>query len=268
MAKPFVVEDDLGNKISLDKPAERIVSLAPHLTEILFSLDVGDKIVGTVKYSDFPEQALDIPRLGDAFSLNVEAIVAMRPDIIFAWHTGGASESVQRLADLGIPVFINHSQSLSNISSSFVQIGKLVGKQANGLRLKSQFDEKLSQLASQRVDRPVIFFQISDQDLYSVSDRHIIGKTIHHCGGKNLFSEMLPSVSLVSLEAVIAGAPDLIFVTQSQGESPWAKRWQKYSQFKGRISAIDPGVISRPSFRMLEGIKGICEQISSVDTTR
>lgn len=265
-AEPIVVKDDLGNQIILSKPAIRIVSLAPHLTEILFSLGVGDHIVGTVKYSDYPEKALDIPRLGDAFSLNVEAIVAMQPDIIFAWQTGGGSQSVQRLADFDIPIFINHSQALTDISSGFVRIGKLVGKSANGLRLKSQFDQKLQALLSQRANSPVIFFQISDQNIYSISDRHIIGRTIRHCGGQNLYSELRPDVSLVSLETVIAGRPDLIIVTQTKGQSPWVKRWQKYPQFQNSVRTIDPGIVSRPSFRMLEGIERICEQISSIDT--
>ena len=267
-AESIVVKDDLDNQIILGKPATRIISLAPHLTEILFSLGVGDRIVGTVKYSDYPQQALDIPRLGDAFSLNIEAVVAMKPDIIFAWQTGGVSESVRRLADLDIPIFINHSRALTDISGGFVRIGKLVGKSANGLRLKSQFDQKLQGLLSQRVDRPVVFFQISDQDLYSISDRHIIGKTIRHCGGQNLYSELRPDVSLVSLETVMAGRPDLIIVTHSKGQSPWVKRWQKYPQFQDRVRTIDPGIVSRPSFRMLEGIEGICKQISSVDTPR
>jgi len=270
----IVVLDDLGNEVTISQPAARIVSLAPHLTEILFSLDVGDKIVGTVKFSDFPKKAKNIPRLGDAFALNVEAIVAMQPDIIFAWHTGGVSASVERLNELGIPVFVNHSSSLNDIASGFVRMGKLVGKAANGLRLQSQFNEKLKRLESDILDGPVVFFQISDQDLYTISDNHIIGQSIRHCGGQNLFPDLQPDVTLVSKEAVIAGSPDLILLTHSTMNSPgtkaspWLNRWQSYSFFKGRVALIDPGLISRPSFRMLEGLSRICELIAPVDGYR
>ena len=103
----IVVIDDLGNTVRISKPAAKIVSLAPHLTELLFSLGVGDRIVGTSRYSDYPPAAKNIPVVGDAFSVNVEAVVALQPDIVFAWSTGGANRALVRLKKLGYAIFLN-----------------------------------------------------------------------------------------------------------------------------------------------------------------
>ena len=109
-----------------------------------------------------------------------------------------------------------------------------------------------------------MFFQISDQDLYSVNEKHLIGQAISLCGGRNLFPELEPSVTLVSKEAVVAGQPDLILITQVPAGpvSPWINRWQKYEQFEYRVRTIDPNLISRPSFRMLDGVQVICRLIA------
>ena len=107
------VVDDLGNQVMLESPAVRIVSLAPHLTEILFELGVGDNVIATVSYADFPEEAKLIPRVGDAFSVNVEQLVAMQPDIIFAWESGGVNKALKRLENLGFTIFRNEAPSLA-----------------------------------------------------------------------------------------------------------------------------------------------------------
>ena len=138
--------DDRGNEVTLVSPATRIVSLAPHLTEILFALGVGEKIVATVTYSDYPEAAKKIDRLGDAFSLNVEAVLSLQPDIIFAWHTGGINRPVQRLRELGIPVYVNESQRLDDIADGVSRIGRLVGADIKGRELQHLFKSKLAVL--------------------------------------------------------------------------------------------------------------------------
>ena len=258
------VKDDLDNHVVLEQPATRIVSLAPHLTEILFSLGVGDKIVGTVRYSDFPPQAKQIPHLGDAFSLNLESVLAMRPDIIFAWHTGGVNRPIQRLKDLGIAVYVNEARTLGSIAAGLNRISKLVGASEQGSKLEEAFLQTLDELAVTYTVRPVVFFQISDQDLYTVNDKHLIGQAINHCGALNLFADIEPSVTLVSKEAILAGDPDLLILTQQPGgiRSPWLARWRDYEDLKGRLRTIDPSLISRPSFRMLDGVKELCRLIS------
>jgi iron complex transport system substrate-binding protein len=260
------VKDDLGNDVVLTGQASRIVSLSPHLTEILFALGVGKHIVGTVRYSDYPEQAKKIPRLGDAFSVNVESVLSMQPDLIFSWYTGGINRSVERLKRLGIPVYVNESSSLTSLADGLLRMGTLVGASEKAQQLKEQFLRELGSLKVSAENGPRVFFQISDQDLYTVNESHLIGQTIKHCGGQNLFPSLNPDVTLVSKEAVVAGQPDLILITQVPGtpDSPWIDRWQRYERFEDRIRTIDPNLISRPSFRMLDGIREVCRLISAL----
>ncbi|MEX0943490.1 MAG: ABC transporter substrate-binding protein [Pseudomonadales bacterium] len=267
-ADPITVLDDVGREVSLAKPAVRVVSLAPHLTEILFELGVGHRVVGTVQYSDYPEAAKSIPRLGDAFSINVEAVLAMAPDIIFAWRTGGSNRALTKLESLGIPVYYNEAPRLEDIGPGIVKIAKLLGQGEVGRQLAAGFDEAFSRLAllhgnhEDRVD-PRVFFQISDENLYTVNGEHLIGQAISLCGGSNLFAELKTPVPLVSKEAVVMGRPDLIIITRVPGAPPssWVEKWQTFEILEGRIASIDPNLISRPGPRMRDGIARVCQLI-------
>jgi iron complex transport system substrate-binding protein len=271
--KPVVAVDDMGNRVQLVSPAKRIVSLAPHLTEILFELGVGDKVIATVSYADFPDAAKLIPRVGDAFSINVEKVVALQPEIIFAWETGGANKSLQRLEKLGFKIFKNEAPSLEGIANTALNMGILVGEAERGRKLSSRYltalkQLRLSQRASEKtsLDSPLkVFFQISDQDLYTVSDRHLIGQAINLCGAQNLFADVPISVPLANLESVLKGQPNIVFITRLPGGpvSSWEDRWKKLLGSQVQLISIDPNSISRPSLRMLDGIEFLCSAIKS-----
>ena len=258
----IMVEDDMGHTVTLEQPAQRIISLSPHLTELLFTLEVDDQLVGTSRYSNYPEAARDVPRVGDAFSINIELIVSLRPDLVLAWHTGGANKGIARLRDLGIPIYVNESPSLESIGETLLNVGQLAGSPV-AASISKQYREQLAGLKSAYENPPSVFFQISDVDLYSVSDQHLIGEAIRHCGGRNIFPSLPASVSQVSQEAVLANNPDVLLVTQVPGQAPgpWFDRWQSFDLLTGRLVAIDPNLISRPSFRMLAGIEQVCAAI-------
>jgi iron complex transport system substrate-binding protein len=264
MAERIDVQDDTGRPVSLPAPAGRIISLSPHLTEILFDLEVGDRIVATVRYSDYPEAAKEIPRLGDAFSVNVEAVLANTPDIIFAWRTGGSGKALEQLIELGIPVYFNEAPGLSSIGNSVINIGKLVGEPERGAAIADTFNEALETFRrSAPQERVRTFFQISDQSLYTVNGDHLIGEAISICGGENIFADVVAPVPQVGKEAVLSAAPDLIIITQVPGSPPsdWVSIWQAYEGFEGRVKTIDPNLISRPGPRMMEGIGRMCDLI-------
>lgn len=261
LAAPIAVTDDTGHRVTLEAPARRIVSLAPHLTSILFALDVGDEIVGTSRYSDYPAAAKKIPRLGDAFSVSVEAVVARRPDIVFAWRSGGSDRALARIEALGIPVFFYAARRLPDIARSVEKMAVLVGKGDRGRALAGHFLARLEALKRPAGSEPVrVFFQISDQNLYTVNNRHLIGQAIQWCGGVNVFGEARARVPMVSKEAVIGAAPDLILITRARGNppSPWAARWNAYPSLAGKVAYIDPDLISRPGLRMTQGIARLC----------
>tara|TARA_B110000238_G_scaffold123946_1_gene134130 strand:+ start:3407 stop:4309 length:903 start_codon:yes stop_codon:yes gene_type:complete len=257
------VIDDLGEEVVLLKPARRVISLAPHITELIYSLGAEKQIVGTVKYSDYPPKASTLPRIGDAFSLNIESVLALKPDLIIAWHTGGNNRPIERLRSLGLPVYTNEAKSLAGIGEAIIDIAALLGKKERGFALQQEFVTALENSRVVKKSSPVIFFQISDQELYTVSSEHLIGQAINHCGGKNLFSDISPNVSQVNQEMILANQPDVIVVTQRPGsESAWVKTWRGFTGTQYQVDTIDPDLISRPSLRMLDGIKAICEIVN------
>ena len=257
------VSDDIGEDVVLLKPARRVISLAPHITELIYSLGAEKQIVGTVKYSDYPPEASMLPRIGDAFSLNIESVLALKPDLIIAWHTGGNNRPIERLRSLGMPVYTNEARSLAGIGEAIIDIATLLGKNERGFELQQEFMTALENSRVVKQSSPVIFFQISDQELYTVSSKHLIGQAINHCGGKNLFSDISPNVSQVNQEMILANQPDVIVVTQRPGsKSTWVETWRGFTGTQYQVDTINPDLISRPSLRMLDGIKAICEIVN------
>jgi iron complex transport system substrate-binding protein len=157
----ITVVDDAETMIVLAEPASKIVSLSPHLTELLFSLGAGDRIKATVEFSDYPEAALKIPRLGNAFSVSVEAVIEQSPDLIVAWMTGGNQRTFEQLRSLGYPVFVNEASALGGIAAAVQQLGTLVGKPGRGLELAKKFRVDLERLRQLRsgLGSPKVFFR-------------------------------------------------------------------------------------------------------------
>ena len=260
----ITVVDDSGAKVVLAEPAGKIVSLSPHLTELLFSLGVGDRIEATVDFSDYPEEALNIPRLGNAFSVSVEAVLEQSPDLVVGWMTGGNHRTFEQLRALGYPVFVNEASSLVGIAVAVEQLGILVGKPERGLELAESFRvdlERLRQLSSVTGSSKV-FFQISDAQLYTVNSQHLIGQAIEVCGAENIFSDVEFLVPMVSYESVVERNPDVLVVSSPYPgyESAWDDRWNDLG-WGDRVRTINASLITRPSLRMLEGIKMLCETV-------
>lgn len=262
------VRDDLGNILKVGMPVDRIISLAPHLTEILFALGAGDRVVGTVRYSDYPEAARSVPRFGDAFNVSVESVVAARPDIVFAWSTGGSSRSIDRIRSLGIPVYMNEPGGIAQLLEGIERIGLVIGETDAALTMTARFRQRLKEIGS-KSRHTRVFFQISDQSLYTVNGEHLIGHAIRHCGGINVFEDIQPSVPQVSKEAVLAAKPDLVLITQLPGarESDWFEQWRNYPDVIRVVEGIDPNLISRAGPRLLQGIEQVCRLIEQTGAT-
>jgi iron complex transport system substrate-binding protein len=258
------VIDDTGNTVSLSGPANRIVSLAPHLTELLFSLNVGSRVVGTVRFSDFPEAAKLIPVLGDAFAISLESIVSSEPELVVAWHTGGANNIIERLRTLGIPVYVNEATDLKSIARSISALAVLVGRKEVGETLAIKFGDEISRLQDVYAGtNKKVFFQISDQSLFTINDSHLIGQAMSVCGVQNIFGDSPIPVPIVSKEGVLAADPEIIVISQpiDSERSPWIEKWSEIEGYANRIRLIDPALISRPSLRMSKGVKELCDLV-------
>lgn len=269
-ASELTVTDGTGREVTLAGPPQRIVSLAPHITEVVFDLGAGPRLVGTVRFSDWPPAAKDIPRVGDAWSASVETIVALKPDLVLAWRDGGLARPVQQIEAMGIVVYYDVTETLEDVARSQERLGTLLGSPEVGAARALATRTTLSHLKQQAPRMGVsTFFQIADQNLYTVSSQHFIGEALTLCGARNIFADSSLPVPTVGVEAVVAADPGLILISRPLGgESLWEKKWHDYGSVaavrSGNIQIIDADLISRPGTRLIEGVTRLCEIVGEV----
>ncbi|MBI2994742.1 MAG: cobalamin-binding protein [Gammaproteobacteria bacterium] len=266
-AAPAVV-DDAGRTVSLDQPAARIVSLAPHATELLFSAGAGAKLVGAVEWSDFPEAAAHLPRVGDTHSLDLERIVALQPDLVVAWLSGNGHATIERLEQLGLTVFVSEPATLERIGTSIRDLGALAGTEARALAAAAAFHGRLAGLRERHAGRPVVtvFYQLWHQPMFTVNGRHLISAIMEICGGRNIFADQAALSPQVGVEAVLWADPDVIIASAAGPERPdWLDDWRRWPAMQAvraeRLYWIAPDLLQRHTARILDGAERMCEML-------
>lgn len=261
-----VVNDDLGNPVRLDQPASKIVSLAPHLTEIVFAAGAGEKLVGVVSYSDYPPAALDIPVIGSYNNINYEALVALQPDLVLVWNSGNGPELAERLKDLGLTVFVSEPKRLPDIARSVNKVGALSGTLPEAEQAAAEYLSRYESLLSDNSSKvPVnVFIELWHEPMMTVNGTHIISDSIELCGGVNIFADALPLVPRINVESVVRGNPDVIIATGMANERPeWLDNWliwEELSAVKSNsLYSINPDLIGRHSPRILQGVTQLCD---------
>ena len=265
--------DDSGRSVALAAPAQRIVSLAPHATELLFALGAGGRVVGASAASDWPAAARSVPRVGDARAIDLERIVALNPDLVVTWPYT-APEAVDRLRRRGIPVFVLDAKSIDALPSQFARLGQLVGEASrNGAALAAERAALLDALRARHRDAaPItVFYQIWNAPLYTVGGTHLISQAIALCGGRNVFAaESLPAPA-VGVEAVLAARPQAIIAGTDGAKRPsWLDDWRRWPMIPavaaGELHAVDADLLHRPGPRFVDGVAALCATIDGVRT--
>ena len=264
------VIDDAGRTVTLIKPAQRIVSLAPHVTELLFAAGAGKLVVGVVRYSDFPEAAKQVPEVGDYNALDLETLLSLKPDLIVGWQSGNPAAAVERLLKFNIPVFLSEPRQLEDIATNLERLGVLSGTEASANAASAQFRAQLKQLrANYSGKAPVtVFYQVWDRPLITLNGAHMISAVLELCGGKNLFAGLPVLAPEVSMEAVLAANPDAIIASGSassedHGLGQWA-RWPSLRAVRNKqLYFVEPDTIQRSTPRLLQGAKEICSALES-----
>lgn len=265
------VVDDAGVTITLEQPAVRIISLAPHITELLYAAGAGSHIVGVDVFSDHPDAAKELPRIGDFNAFDLEAILALQPDLIIAWQSGNPLTSVSKMQSLGIPVFFSEPRKLEDIASNIKQFGKLAGTEVVANQIAEDYLRQLSELRAKYQGRyPVsVFYQIWHQPLMTINGEHIISHVIELCGGRNIFSELSVLAPSVDLEAVLVSDPALIVAGGVAASYPaWKQDWLRWPQLRavktGSFLEVDPDLLQRHTPRILQGAKTLCVKIDDI----
>lgn len=251
-----------------DPPARRVITLAPHLAELVFAAGAGDTLVGTVDYSDFPEPASRLPRVGDAFRLDRERITGLQPDLLLAWGGGTPVTVIEQLRDDGYPVEVIVGDSLDSVAEALERIGRLTGSEATATPRAEEYRQALADLRQRYAGRPALraFFQVSERPLYTVTGRQMISQAMALCGGRNVFEALPGLVAEVSAERVLAADPEIMLATADAGDESLA-RWREFDSIaavrNGHLYMVDGDLISRPGPRILAGIGQICARMEA-----
>ena len=265
------VSDDVGQIIDLEQPAKRIISLAPHATELLFSVGAGDKLIGVVKYSDFPEAAKTIPRVGGYKKLDLERIVSLQPDLIVAWQTGNRPAEMTQLQELGLKVFYTEPRRLADIASLLTRLGQLTGNRQRAEQAAASFMQQYRWLKNKYKNKNKLraFYLVWDKPLMTINGEHLISDVMNLCGLQNVFSGIKNLVPRINEEVVIKADPQIIIAGGISKVKPgWKKTWQRWPELSASqlnaLIEINPDLIQRHSSRILSGVKELCEKAENV----
>ncbi|WP_229217572.1 cobalamin-binding protein [Massilia forsythiae] len=260
------VKDDDGNTVTLQKPAQRVISLAPHVTELLFAAGGGARVVGVVAYSDFPEEAKKVAQVGSNRELDLERIIALKPDLFVVWRHGSSERQIEMVRKLGVPVFHSEPHKLEDIADSVDKLGRLMGTEDAARPAAAALRSQLASLRSRYANRPPVrsFYQVWDKPLYTLNGTHIVTDALRLCGGENVFARLAVTAPVVSVEGVLQENPEAIFATAEKNYGG-VNMWKQYGMITAvrndNLFTIDGNLLNRAGPRMIAGAAVLCEKL-------
>ena len=267
--------DDRGREVCLHASANRIATLSPGATELTYAAGAGDQVVAVVSYSDYPPEAQDVASVGSHTRIDLEALVGLAPDLVIGWVTGNPAEQMETLEALGMPVFYIEPRSVEDVAHTIERLARLAGTEPVGRQAANAFREGMAALTARYSDRDPVptFYQVWDEPLMGVSDKHLIGQVVQLCGGENVFGEQHRLVPRLDDEAVLAANPETI-IAGGMGEEnrDWLTHWEQYPNLAaveaGNLYFVPPSLIQRPTPRLLEGAQILCEKLEQARQKR
>jgi iron complex transport system substrate-binding protein len=257
-------EDATGASIELASPARRIVSLAPHATELLFAAGAGERIVGVLAPADWPPEAARVPRVGTAAGLDLERIVALKPDLAVVWPYLAPAQ-IERLRALGMAIFVSDPRTPAAIAIELERLGTLAGTHASAVSAAAAFRAQLSALDSHErgAAKLSVFYEIWHQPLYTVGGRHLITAAIRLCGGENVFGALAAPAPAVGIEDVLAARPEVIIAGTDNAVRPvWLDEWKRWRELpavaRENLFVVDANLLHRAGPRFATGAEQLC----------
>ncbi|MET0962994.1 MAG: cobalamin-binding protein [Noviherbaspirillum sp.] len=262
------VRDGSGATVTVERPAQRVATLAPHATELVFAAGAGARIVAAGDYSDYPPAAAAIPRVGSNRLIDTERLVALRPDLLVVWLGGNAERQLEPLRRLGVPVYQSAPKSLDDIAGEIERLGRLTGTSATAQPAADALRARLAALAPRYRDKPQVrvFYQVWEQPLYTLNGRQIVSDAIRLCGGVNVFADLPALAPTVSIEAVLQANPEVIIRGARPGEqAPGLAMWKPYPALlaaqRGNLYTVDADLMARAGPRMVDGAEALCARL-------
>ncbi len=264
LAAPVAAEDATGATIVLAAPARRIVSLAPHATELLFAAGAGDRMVGVLAPADWPPEAAQLVRVGTAAGLDLERIVALKPDLIVVWPYLAPAQ-IERLRAIGTPIFVSDPREPEAIAVDLERLGTLAGASARAAAAAATFRARLAMLERHEVTAPklAVFYEIWNQPIYTVGGGHLISAAIRLCGGENVFARLSQPAPAVGVEDVLAARPEVIIAGTDNAVRPsWLDAWKRWRELPavvhGNLFVVDANLLHRAGPRFIAGAEQLC----------
>jgi iron complex transport system substrate-binding protein len=250
-----------------DVPAQlpRIVSLSPHITELLFAAGAGGRIVGVDDASDYPPAAARITRLGEVDQLDIEGLLRLHPTLVIVWASGTPPKSNVELERLNLHLYLTEQRHLDDIATTLIEFGRLAGTLPVATQAARQFRADLADLRMHYAGRVrlKVFYQVWDRPLYTLSGTHVVSEVLSLCGGDNIFADLSTLAPAVDKEAVLSRDPDVILIgAAAEDGARQVREWNKYASLRAvqrhHVFTVDPSLTGRMSPRILQGVRQVC----------
>jgi len=269
------VYDDSGQRVILPSNPARIISLAPGATEMLFVAGAGAQVIATVEYADEPDAAKRVPRIGDVVAVDLERLVALHPDVVVVWPGGGNPAQIEELTRMGIPVYRQQVNTLTDIATSLRRLGSMTGTRSVAEAAARALEERLSRLAhSYGVDVPPrVLLEVWNHPIYTVGGTHLISDALRVCGARNVFDDLQDRAPAVDVEAVVARDPDIIVAAAPPGVgSEWLADWRRFAGLRavrtGKLIAFEDKRFTRLGPSVVDATEELCKTLKAARTSR
>jgi len=270
----FVIKDDTGQRVSLPHAPHRIISLAPGATEMLFAAGAGDRVVATVAYSDEPPAAKQVPRIGDVTAVDIERLVAMHPDLVVVWPGGGNPVQIEKIAQLGIPIYRQQVNRLAELPASLRRLGALASDSSIAERAAQNIEKSLARLAHEYGGgrHPTVLLEVWNRPIYTVGGTQLMSDALTLCGGRNVFGDLKELGPVISTEAVIARNPDIIVAAAPPGEGQsWLEEWKRFGSLNavrnGKLISFEDPRLVRLGPSVVAATEGLCKALAAAEAS-
>lgn len=257
--------------VAKDNYPQRIIALAPHIVESLYEIGAGDRIVATVDFADYPEQALNIPRIGGYHGLQMEKILELEPDLIIVWKTGNRLEDIQQLEKLGLPIAYSETGGLEDVARELLHFGELTGQLKQAKQSAANFTQALQQTKAKYQGKKQLrgFYELWPNPMRTVNKNTLISELMHTCGISNVFADSVNDYPQVSVENVVVSKPDVIILPDEKSNKPQPKTdWTPWrfipAVANDAFISVNADHTHRFSSRLLIGIETICQQADQI----
>ena len=268
-ATAATLKDDAGFVVTLPSHPRRIVSLAPGATEMLFAAGAGPQVVATVEYSDEPAAAKQVPRIGDVVAIDLERLVALRPEVTVVWPGGGNPAQIEEIGRMGIPLYRQQVNSLADLPGSLRRLGVLAGTSAVAEQAARSIEARLSGLAHKYANdqHPTVLLQVWNHPIYTVGGTHLMSDALQLCGARNVFGDLRELGPVVDIEAVVARNPDIIVAAAPPGSGPeWVADWQRFRALRavrnGHVIVFDDKRLTRLGPSVVDATEELCKVLA------